>query len=51
MPVIHELNRIKEIFNHPCNIIYKVPFSVENYKDVLFAWREYKKKGRNWVIN
>jgi len=47
MPVIHELNRIKEIFNHPCNIIYKVPFSVDNYKDVLFAWREYKKKGRN----
>jgi hypothetical protein len=46
MPVIQELNRIKEIFKRPCNIIYKVPFSVDNYKDVLFAWREYRKKGR-----
>ena len=43
MTVIHELNRIREIFNHPCNITYKVPFSVNNYRDVLVAWREYKK--------
>ena len=43
MPVIHELSRIKEILNHPCNIIYKVPFMVNNYKEVLIAWREYKK--------
>ena len=43
MPVIHELSRIKEILNHQCNIIYKVPFMVNNYKEVLIAWREYKK--------
>ena len=43
MTVIHELNRIREIFNHPCNITYKVPFSVNKYRDVLVAWREYKK--------
>ena len=43
MPVIHELSRIREILNHQCNIIYKVPFMVNNYKEVLIAWREYKK--------
>ena len=43
MTVIHELSRIKEILNHQCNIIYKVPFMVNNYKEVLIAWREYKK--------
>ena len=50
MPVIHELNRIREILNHPCNIIYKVPFMVNNYKEVLIAWREYK-KNKNLSFN
>ncbi len=50
MPVIHELSRIKEILNHQCNIIYKVPFMVNNYKEVLIAWREYK-KNKNLSFN
>ena len=50
MPVIHELSRIREILNHQCNIIYKVPFMVNNYKEVLIAWREYK-KNKNLSFN
>ena len=42
MSVIYEIQKIKEIIKHPCNMTRKVPFVVNNYNEVLDAWNSYK---------
>ena len=43
MPVMYELEKIKELIKQPCNTARAVPFMVNNYKDVLKQWRSFKK--------
>lgn len=43
MSVVYELEKIKEIMKKPCNITKKVSFIVNNYNEVLSAWKAYKK--------
>ena len=43
MSVMYELEKIRELIKQPCNMARTVPFMVNNYKEVLIAWREHKK--------
>ena len=42
MVVIHELAAIREMIRKPCNIVWKVPFIVADYNDVLSEWLRYR---------
>ena len=42
MSVMYELEKIRELIKQPCNIARTVPFIVNNYKDVLKQWHDYK---------
>lgn len=42
---IYELVKIREIIKKQCNIIQKVPFVVNNYREVIRAWKLYKYRG------
>ena len=40
---MYELEKIREIIKHPCNIARTVPFIVNDYKEVLKQWSRYNK--------
>ena len=42
MVVIHELESIREMIRKPCNIVWKVPFIVADYNEVLLEWQKYR---------
>jgi hypothetical protein len=43
MVVIYEMQKIKDMMKHSCNLTRGVGFVVDNYDDVIREWRSYKK--------
>jgi hypothetical protein len=43
--VIDEIKKIREMIQHPCNVVMRVPYIVKYYRDVVKEWNYYKKTG------
>ena len=52
MLIINELEKINELIRQPCNMVWKIPFVVNCYEDVLKEWKNYKLTGKlNTSVN
>ena len=47
MVVIYEMQKIKDIMNHSCNVARRIEFVVNNYNEVIKEWHSYKKNRNN----
>ena len=45
MVVIYELEAIRSMIRKPCNVVWEVPFIVNNYREVVSAWIRYRRTG------
>ena len=41
-----EFKKIKEMIQQPCNAVWRVPYRVSYYRDVVREWGYYKKTGK-----
>ena len=44
------IEKINNMIRRPCNIVYRIPLQVESYKEVMRAWKYYKRHGQIFQI-
>ncbi len=43
---MNEFKKIREMIQQPCNVVWRVPYTVPYYRDVVKEWGYYKRTGK-----